>query len=421
MHCLVKLADRIGAFSKGPTNPGWEPSAASEGTKRCTVKGGVLLREGEVIHQPLYAKIFQDSYAMIPQPLSKLLTTFGFEDDVKGFFPHGYAWADRLYKKRKMLPKLAHYWPGKYKPAERTALIDWYNNERDKPFDFKDSAKVYGKQDVRILAKACLAFRNEIMGITGGVDPWLNAFTLANLCGKIYRGLMMQPKSIAIVPANGYGGRRKAFSLMALKYLHWVSKKRGIQIKTASDFGGEATIVGVGDVDGYCEETREVWEVAGCFFHGCQDVSCPKRTNENQIHPMHAPLTFGDVHDRSLDRVQSLKKLGYTVHLIWEHAVRRLVHMDKGLKEVWDDPDLWSWYNDDHCIDRREPLSGGQTEPIRALVELTEEQMEAGWSIEHYDITRYPTLAQFTHWDVRLLQPLFFLACTLMYNVPMNT
>ncbi len=133
----------------------------------------------------------------------------------------------------------------------------------------------------------------------------------------------------------------------------------------------------------------EVWEIAGCWWHSCLDENCSNRNSPFQQHPMYYPLTHRDVNEKPRDRVLELEQRGYTVHLIWEHDIQKLSKTDEGFQRIWNDNEMWSAYTDP--IEPRSALTGGRTEPIRALLELTKEQMADGETIEHLDITSmYP-------------------------------
>ncbi len=221
--------------------------------------------------------LFQDSYAFIAHPLSSLPGMFGFEHEVvKGYFPHGWATRERLEAAEiPQLPPKHTYFPGTMKGPARRVFDEWYirsipvhvricmkqqiifdryKNNCNKPFHFKQSAEVYGRDNVRILAKACLSFRKEILEVSN-LDPWFTAFTLAGLCAAIFRSQMLCEDTIGLVPSNGYNKGIKFQSLMALKYLHWVAAEKRIHIQTAANTGGEVQIPGVGKVDGFSEET----------------------------------------------------------------------------------------------------------------------------------------------------------------------
>jgi G:T-mismatch repair DNA endonuclease (very short patch repair protein) len=64
-------------------------------------------------------------------------------------------------------------------------------------------------------------------------------------------------------------------------------------------------------VDGYCAETRTVYEFLGCFFHGhtCQ----PYR----DIHTL-SDETLAERYDRTLSRIEQITRSGYKVTIMWE-------------------------------------------------------------------------------------------------------
>ncbi len=101
---------------------------------------------------------------------------------------------------------------------------------------------------------------------------------------------------------------------------------------------------------------------------------------------MYTPLTHHDVNEKTRDRVLDLQNRGLKVHLVWEHEILELLKSNEDFQQIWDDKQLWKAYSDP--IDACNARSGGCTEPVHALVELSNEQIENGYTIEHLDITR---------------------------------
>ena len=59
-------------------------------------------------------------------------------------------------------------------------------------------------------------------------------------------------------------------SFVAIKWLEWEAKKRGIHIHHARcGHGGERQILGA-RVDGYHPESKTVFQFHGCLWHGCE-------------------------------------------------------------------------------------------------------------------------------------------------------
>jgi hypothetical protein len=82
--------------------------------------------------------------------------------------------------------------------------------------------------------------------------------------------------------------------------------------------GGEYMIEGIGKVDGYDPTTNTVYEFHGDFWHGNPDVFDSEDTN---------PVTntnFGELHQRTVSRDQSIRDEGYNLVTIWESEFNKL-------------------------------------------------------------------------------------------------
>ena len=77
-------------------------------------------------------------------------------------------------------------------------------------------------------------------------------------------------------------------------------------------------------MDGFCEETRTVYEFYGCVYHGCP--LCFDGTND---HPFHSERKMSDVYEATMERKERLRALGFTVKTIWEHDCRKLRATDE--------------------------------------------------------------------------------------------
>ena len=71
---------------------------------------------------------------------------------------------------------------------------------------------------------------------------------------------------------------KNTVSKISLQWLNWLSEN--IYIQHAMN-DGEHTIPTVGKVSGYCAQTNTVYELQGCFWHGCK-----KCYTEGQINPV---------------------------------------------------------------------------------------------------------------------------------------
>ena len=134
-------------------------------------------------------------------------------------------------------------------------------------------------------------------------------------------------------PASAY---ERAFypeqtcSFVAIKWLEWEAKKRGIHIHHARcGHGGERQILGA-RVDGYHPESKTVFQFHGCLWHGCEkcypeERQKPVQQNTRQdkvisrLDDQKKPMNRKTAYELTLQRTQFLRKNGYRVVEKWEH------------------------------------------------------------------------------------------------------
>ena len=119
-------------------------------------------------------------------------------------------------------------------------------------------------------------------------------------------------------------------SFVAIKWLEWEAKKRGIHIHHARcGHGGERQILGA-RVDGYHPESKTVFQFHGCLWHGCEkcypeDRQKPvlQKTRQGKVIPRldteKQPMSRKTAYELTLMRTQFLRKEGYRVVEKWEH------------------------------------------------------------------------------------------------------
>lgn len=85
---------------------------------------------------------FIDSFNFLPMGLSKLPKTFGISELAKGYFPH-------LFNKEEnqnyvgVLPAKEYYCPETMSPSDRNSFLQWYEQRKDEPFDFRKEILLY--------------------------------------------------------------------------------------------------------------------------------------------------------------------------------------------------------------------------------------------------------------------------------------
>lgn len=101
-------------------------------------------------------------------------------------------------------------------------------------------------------------------------------------------------------------------SKVQIKWLTEIEYKEGIYIQHFCKEGGEYTVPNAGKVDGYCEETNTVYEFHGTFWHGD-----PRIYNIDDMNPV-SKKTFGELYDKTLEKEQKIRDLGYNLVVMWE-------------------------------------------------------------------------------------------------------
>lgn len=137
---------------------------------------------------------------------------------------------------------------------------------------------------------------------------------------------------------------------------------------THSGNGRELHLPGLPNVkvDGYCAETREVFEYLGCFWHGCQCM--PNR---------HKPIgntegTLLSRYEETQARLQKIRDTGYKVVSIWGCEFRKL---------LCENPDLQNElclhpYVKNSPINVRHALYGGRNEDTKTYYRVKQGVLE---------------------------------------------
>ena len=256
---------------------------------------------------------FIDSMSFFQMPLSAFPKTFGLTELCKGYFPHLFNHPDHQTYVGPV-PALDYYMPETMSPEDKQAFETWHQQQRNKVFDFQKELVAYCQSDVRLLKQGCLTFKRLFETLTG-FNPFEH-ITIASACNRDLRMNRMIPNSIASEPVRGWRNSINQ-SRVALEWLTWCARENNIQhVRNA----GEVRIPAIGFVDGYCHDTRTVYEFQGCFTHGCPTCY----PNRHETHVRHFDRSLHDVYETTQQKIQRLKQHGYTVLQIWECEWNRL-------------------------------------------------------------------------------------------------
>ena len=336
---------------------------------------------------------FIDSMSFFQMPLSAFPKTFGLTELKKGYFPHQFNHPDHQNYVG-ILPSRDHYMPETMSPKDRQAFETWHQEQRDKGvvFNFQQELIAYCESDVRLLKQGCLTFKRLFEDLTG-FNPF-DHITIASACNRDLRRNRMIPNSIASEPIRG--GWKKNDINQSLQALHWLTwcdhqlRQRALQDLNPDDLlagisdhprqyiqhvrnAGEYKIPGTNFlVDGYCPDTRTVYEFQGCFIHGCPTCY----PNRYEKHAYNYDRTMQDVYETTQNKVQQLTEQGYKVIQMWGCEWEHLKNTQPGIDSFvhrlgFIDP-----------LNPREAFCGGRTNAVKLYHHIT-----PGQKIHYIDVT----------------------------------
>ena len=277
------------------------------GVKPNIIQNGEKIMVVEVKHD--YNIRFVDSLSFISLPLREFPKTFGLDELAKGYFPH-YFNTDENQNYIGSYPDKSYYGYSELGRAEKIKFDSWYESVKNTEFNFMVEMDKYCNSDVDILRKGCLKFRENFI-TQYNTDPF-QYITFPSLVNAIYRSVFMPENTIVLVDENQYD----TYSIKSIKWMKYLSNKFNINIKHACN-GGEIKIMIQGKqykVDGFCSETRSIYQFHGCFFHGCPDCYKDPATINKLNH-----YRMGDLYQRTLKYNELIKAQGFNLVTIWEH------------------------------------------------------------------------------------------------------
>jgi hypothetical protein len=136
-------------------------------------------------------------------------------------------------------------------------------------FDCRRVLEQYCQEEVTVLRQACRIFMRDFMEI-GNIDVFLEAVIIASACNKVLRNKFLKHKTTGLIPSGGYTANNR-YSKKTLMWLLQKEKTDGCHIQHARN-GREYRPPEMVQysVDGYCAETRTVYEFLGCYSHDCK-------------------------------------------------------------------------------------------------------------------------------------------------------
>ncbi|CAB3977643.1 DNA polymerase [Paramuricea clavata] len=323
-----------------------------------------------------------DSFLFLNMGLKKFPEALGIPDICKGFHP--YLFYD-LYYVGPMVG-LEYFDPPSEGSEERKVFYVWYEQQKKKPYIFREAMYYYCRLDVDILRQGCIIFAQLIKNITN-VFPFFDktCHTIAGLALKVYRTNFLNEETIGQIPAQGYGGNIKQ-SIIALYWLRELeSDLGGVTLYSKLHPDGEQSIAGH-YVDGYCPETRTIYQFHGCFFHGCKE--CYNGEMFNNV----VSETFYTLRERTRRITEKFESQGYTVVEMWECDFLAVNKLTKKTIAMLREKDFFINTN----LNPRDALFGGRVSPAVMCTNACEKK------IRYYDFTSlYPYVQKINVFPVK--------------------
>ena len=338
-----------------------------------------------------------DSFAFLPSPLSSLPKSFDLESGPKGLFAHHFNLAEN-WNYVGPYPSKDFYDPEGMKRKGKEEFEVWYDEKIRAGDEFDFRKELFEYCDVRILREAVIKFR-KLMLDTTSVDPFETTFTIAGACMKVFKSNFLNEEEIGVVPPGGYRSEEKQ-SYVAIQWLKYLEKEEGIRISHAGN-GQEVAIGRAGKVDGYREElvTNEkgeeeikkiVYEMNGCFFHGC-DI----HYKSSVLNPVSGKY-MGELLAETKRKVALLRSMGYVVIEKWECQWKQEIESNPHIQQV-----LTSLDSDNALpsppLNPREAFYGGRTNATKLYHEVEGEE-----EIKYYDIcSLYPYINKYFEYPLK--------------------
>jgi hypothetical protein len=165
------------------------------------------------------------------------------------------------------IPGIEYYGADAVHESERKEFLDWYDTQKTEIFDNRRVFEEYCQADFTVLREACQVFRREFLEI-GQVEVFLESVTIAIACNKAFRRRSIKPDTIGLIPTEGFTGNVN-YSKKAIMWLIYRERVDNCKIQHGMN-GREFRLPELPrlSVDGYCAETKRVYEFNGCYHHG---------------------------------------------------------------------------------------------------------------------------------------------------------
>ncbi|XP_070548905.1 uncharacterized protein [Ptychodera flava] len=183
---------------------------------------------------------------------------------------------------------------------------------------------------------------------------------------------------------SSYIGPLQIPDTTALMWLEWITFKNDVNIQHVHN-GGEKKIDRYW-VDGYDEESNTVYEMHGCYYHGC-----PRCYEDHDIVNTKVEKTMADLYQSTQDKMRFLRCHGFRVIEKWECDFKKEIHENQELQEFVKSLDLHE------PLHPRDAFFGGRTNATTLYHECVDDE-----EIHYVDFTSlYPYVNKYCKYPIK--------------------
>jgi hypothetical protein len=264
---------------------------------------------------------------------------------------------------------------------------DFYEANKNTPFNFREAIYEYTKSDVTLLRKSCMRFDNILIGLTN-VAPFHDCITLGSVSLRVYNTNFLGSHRIGVI-GDETRMQRVNQSKLALAYMAYLTCRYGYKIRNRQ-YMGEARVKTF-FLDGLilnhpqCDELRGDLPVGltinGCYYHGClkQVPFLPNicfRCFEGTRPFLDSGLTMADKALETERRDKAVTEALQGRHIIiYEHEIRERLNASKDMA------DFFKQYTPLPQLKCRDAFTGGRVGPIKLY-----HRIAPGEKILHIDL-----------------------------------
>uniref|UniRef100_A0A1I8FZS5 DNA-directed DNA polymerase n=3 Tax=Macrostomum lignano TaxID=282301 RepID=A0A1I8FZS5_9PLAT len=268
----------------------------------------VLFQGSRLMSMTVDKLVFKDSLNFIPIPLAQFPKALGLADTklAKGTFPHEFN-KPANWNYVGPYPAIEYY--GGKANKDYDSICAWLASRQGELFNFNREYLDYCLSDTVLLREGCIKYRAIIGEICDGLEPFVQANTIASLAMAVFTTRFMEPNSVGVIARQA-----DQQSFKARKWLAYLNATEfGGRLRTCDSTGGEAVILGR-KVDGFDEASNTVLQFHGCFYHGCEQCM----PDQDVVHPLkRQPLSH--IRHETEWFTRELERHNYSVRVIWEH------------------------------------------------------------------------------------------------------